>query len=99
MNILEEFYFGNVNPQEKRFKRESEYATFVKIISDNEEKLSAGLSNEEKSLLSRLMNAQSEITSIETCERFIEGWKLGAKFMLDTFLIPRHSPINGVFEK
>lgn len=99
MNILEEFYYGNVNPQEKCFKRESEYATFVKIVSDNEEKLSAYLGGEEQHLFSQLMNAQSEIISIKTRERFIEGWKPGAKFMLDTFLVPRHSPISGIYEE
>ena len=111
MNILEEFYYGNVNPQEKFYKRESDFATFVKIVFDvrslleekvileNEEKLSAYLAGEEKHLFSQLMNAQSEIISIETRERFIEGWKLGAKFMVDTFLVPRYSPINGVCEE
>lgn len=99
MNILEEFYYGNVNPQEKFYKRESEYATFVKIVSDNEERLSAYLGDEEQHLFSQLMNAQSEIISIETRERFIEGWKLGAKFMLDTFLVPRYSPISGICEE
>ena len=85
MNILEEFYYGNVNPQEKCFKRESEFATFVKIVSDNEEKLSAYLGG--------------EILDTETRERFIEGWKLGARFMIDTFLVPRYSPISGVCEE
>lgn len=99
MNILEEFYYGNVGPQEKFYKLESEYANFVKIVADNEEKLSAYLSGEEKHLFSQLMNAQSEILDTETRERFIEGWKLGAKFMLDTFLMPRYSPINGICEE
>lgn len=45
MNILEEFYHGNINPQEQFYK--SEYAAFVKIVSDNEEKLSAHLGGEE----------------------------------------------------
>lgn len=99
MNILEEFYYGNVNPQEKFYKRESEYATFVRIISENEEKLNAYLDGEEKHSFSKLMSAQSEIISIENRERFIEGWKLGARFMLDTFLVPRYSPINGVCEE
>ena len=99
MNILEEFYYGNVNPQEKCFKHESEFATFVKIVSDNEEKLSAYLSGEEKHLFSQLMNAQSEILDTETRERFIEGWKLGARFILDTFLVPRYSPISRIYEE
>lgn len=99
MNILEEFYYGKVNPQEKCFRRESEYAAFVKIVSDNEEKLSAYLGGEEKHLFSQLMNAQSEILDTETRERFIEGWKLGVRFMIDTFLVPRYSPISGICEE
>jgi len=99
MNILEEFYYGNINPNEKCFKRQSEFATFVKIVSDNEEKLIAYLGGEEKHLFSQLMNAQSEILDTEARERFIEGWKLGARFMLDTFITPRYSPINGVCEE
>lgn len=94
MNILEEFYYGNINPNEKCFKRQSEFATFVKIVSDNEEKLIAYLGGEEKHLFSQLMNAQSEILDTEARERFIEGWKLGARFMLDTFITPRYSPIT-----
>ena len=97
--ILEEFYYGNINPNEKCFKRQSEFATFVKIVSDNEEKLIAYLGGEEKHLFSQLMNAQSEILDTEARERFIEGWKLGARFMLDTFITPRYSPINGVCEE
>ena len=99
MNILEEFSYGNINPNEKCFKRQSEFATFVKIVSDNEEKLIAYLGGEEKHLFSQLMNAQSEILDTEARERFIEGWKLGARFMLDTFITPRYSPINGVCEE
>ncbi|MCI9626326.1 MAG: hypothetical protein HFI90_06035 [Clostridia bacterium] len=99
MNILEEFYYGNVNPQEKCFQRKSEYAAFVKIVSENEEKLSAYLGGEEQHLFSQLMNAQSEILDTETRERFIEGWKLGARFMIDTFLVPRYTPFSGTCEE
>lgn len=98
MNILEEFYYGNIHPLEKFSKRGTEYTKFVSIISDNEEKLSAYLTGEEQHLFSQLMNAQSEILDVEARERFIEGWKLGAKFMLDTFLVPRNSPFNGICE-
>ena len=43
MNILKELYYGNVKPYAKYFDRNSEYGKFVKIISDNEEKLTAYL--------------------------------------------------------
>ena len=99
MNILEELYYGNISPYEKCYKRDSEYAALTKIIANNEEKLTVCLSGEEQHLFSQLMNAQNEILSTETRERFIEGWKLGARFMLDTFLMPRYSPISEIDEE
>lgn len=39
MNIIEELYFGNINPYTKFFNPKSEYAKLMGIIADNEEKL------------------------------------------------------------
>ena len=36
MNIIEELYYGNISPVEKCFDKNSEYAKFLKIITDNE---------------------------------------------------------------
>ncbi len=99
MNILEELYYGNISPNEKSIREKSEYASYIGIVSDNEEKLSLYLDGEEKRLFDQLMDAQSNITNIEACERFIEGWKLGAQFMLDTFLISRCDQLIEVREK
>jgi len=97
-NTLEELFNGNINPIEKRFERKSKYAKCVGIISDNEEKLIAFLSeNPEKSeLLSQMLDAQSEIHMFSERERFIEGFKLGAGIMLDTFLIPRKTVVTDI---
>lgn len=93
MNILEELYYGNIDPHEKCFRHESEYAAFVRIAAANEEKLSEYLDGEAKHLFSQLMNAQNEIIEIESRECFIEGWKLGARFVLDTFLTSGQSQL------
>lgn len=87
MNILKELYYGNVSPLEKRIKTGSEYAKFIAIIADSEEKLNSCLDDEKKYLLNRIINAQGEILDIESCEHFIDGVRLGAQFMLDTFLM------------
>ena len=92
MNILEEIYHENIERKDY-FRKSSEYESFVKIICSNEEEISAFLraipdASEQQHLFSQLMNAQSEINLIENEEYFIDGWKLGARFMLDTFLIP-----------
>ena len=101
MNILEEMYYGNIRPISKCFDRSSPYGKLVKIISDNEKKLNTYLNTipeakEEQYLFSQLMNAQGEVSGISDLERFIEGFQLGARFMLDTFLSERYSPIQDV---
>lgn len=101
MNVLEELFYGNINPNEKCFDRRSEYAKFNAIVSDNEEKLMKFLkgiprTEEEQHFFSQLMNAQAEILSFSQLDRFIEGFQLGARFMLDTFILPQKSVVRDI---
>ena len=101
MNIIEELYCGNIQPNEKCFSPSSRYGEFVAIISENEAKLTMFLkaltnAEEEKHLLSQMMNAQSEINLFEGREKFIEGFRLGAKFMLDTFVVDEESVLGDI---
>ncbi|MCL2694876.1 MAG: hypothetical protein FWE69_00960 [Clostridiales bacterium] len=100
-NILEELYYGNVHPTSKCYDRDSEYAKFVGIIGANEERLAAFLcgipsAEKEQHLFSQLMNAQGEVSAFNELNRFIEGFQLGAKFMLDTFLVPQNGVIRDI---
>ena len=100
-NILEDLYHGNINPNDKCFDRDSEYAKCLGVIADNEKKLIAFLNElptaeEERRLFSQLMDAQLEISSFGEVERFIEGFQLGARFMMDIFILPQKSVIRDV---
>lgn len=100
MNILEDLYYGNIDPNSQSFDRDSEYANFFTIIGDNEMKLSEYLIDDEaKHLFEQLMNAQNEILFTSERERFIHGFRLGARFMLDTFLVNRRSPIKDILDE
>jgi len=101
MNILEELYYGNINPNEKQLDRNSQYAKFTKIIAANEVKLTEYLaslpdSKEEQHLFFQLMNAQSEVCQFNQLDRFIEGFQLGAKFTLDMFVLPQQSVVRDI---
>jgi len=82
-SILEELYFGNINPSEKRFVRDSQYDKAIQAISTNGERLTELLTDKEKSLFLDYANAQSEINSISMIESFVDGFRLGAKIMLE----------------
>ncbi|MFI3327321.1 MAG: hypothetical protein R3Y35_14305, partial [Clostridia bacterium] len=82
MDILEELYHGNINPNTKIYTQNSNYAKAMKLLSDNEELLLKLLDEKEKKLFIEYVNAQSVVTSESNVEDFIIGFKLGAKIAL-----------------
>ena len=48
MSILEELYYGNIVPNEKCAKLNSEVTELLKLLNRNEEKLIATLSKQKK---------------------------------------------------
>jgi hypothetical protein len=82
-SILEELFFGNINPNEKQFVRNSDYDKAMQTISENEDRLTELLTDKEKSLFLNYENAQNEITSMTSIEYFSDGFRLGAKIMLE----------------
>lgn len=101
LNIIEELYLGNIHPVIESVERSSEYERFLSIISNNEKKLSAYFeqhsnTEDERRWFSTLAGAYSEIVDFYSKDRFIKGFQLGAKFMLDTFILPQQSVIRDI---
>lgn len=85
-SILDELYYGNINPNEEGFRRGTPYARALQIIADNEEKLNDLLAKEEKPLLSEMNSAQLEANHLAMVEKFKQGFRLGAKIILSVML-------------
>jgi hypothetical protein len=81
--MLEELYFGNINPNEKQFIRDSEYAENMQIIADNEEKFTLLLTGKEKDLFLDFVNAQGSVDAITAIENFIIGFRLGVRIGIE----------------
>ena len=87
MNILEELFYGNLNPNNQTFKHKSQYGKAMDVIARNEEILTEILEGKEKSRFLDFVNAYDEIMGITSVENFITGFMIGARFILDTFVI------------
>jgi len=87
-NIFEALYYGEIAPYEKCFNHSPEFVKCVATISDSEEKLCERLNEEERALLDRLTNAEGDLSELSILEYFAEGFRLGAAFMLETFMMP-----------
>ncbi len=83
MQILKDPYLGDVRPNERFFKRNSQYAKALDEIVKVGDALTESLNEEQKKLFEDYMNAQREVTVLTDCETFCYAFKLGAKIMLD----------------
>ena len=79
----EEIYLGDIRPNERFFKRNSQYAKALDEVVKVGDTLTASLNEDEKKLFEDFMDAQREVNVLTDCETFCFAFKLGAKIMLD----------------
>lgn len=85
-NIIEELYYGNLDPQDRGYRLKSPVKKASDSLNDLEEKLTEQLAGENKALFLRFCNAYAEFMGEFYLDTFITGFRLGARFMMDTFL-------------
>ena len=83
MRILEEFWYGNIEPTDYDTDAGKEYNEALRLIIRNEEKLQATMTDEQKELFSRYTDAVREYQAIAECLLFQNSFKLGARMMLE----------------
>lgn len=83
MKILEEFWYGNINPMDRNIAHNGRIDKLLKLVTNNEQQLSDMLSEREREIFQKLKNSQDELSSVIECESFTLGFRLGARFMLE----------------
>ena len=83
MRILEEFWYGNIEPTEYDTTVSKEYDEILRLITRNEEKLLATMTDEQKELFSRYTDCVREHRTIAECLLFQSSFKLGARMMAE----------------
>ena len=81
---LEELFYGNLPPNEQQITPDSPLQQAMDQAEEYEEKLSALLEGEEKTMLLRLLNAENEIGSTLALENFILGFRLGMRLAIES---------------
>jgi hypothetical protein len=83
MRILEEFWYGNIEPTEYDTSSCKEYKKLLELICRNEEKLQATMTDEQKDLFEKYADCVQEYQTITDCLIFQNSFKLGARVMLE----------------
>jgi len=90
------FFYGEIIPGEKRYDHGPEYREREKTFTCCEESLIAYLNGEGRELLARFVNAKDDLDDFSLMDSFVEGFRLGAEFMLDIFVLPRESVVSDI---
>ena len=83
MNILEEFWYGNIEPAEYDASPSKEYKEMLQLISRNEDKLLATMTDVQKELFTRYTDCVREYQTMAECLLFQRSFRLGARLMLE----------------
>ena len=85
-NFIEEFFYGNIEPQARSTKQSKAVQKQMEILMTNEDLLTAALTDENKKIFLDYVNAWGVVNGESTLDSFIMGFRLGAKFTYDTFI-------------
>lgn len=85
MKVLEEFWYGNINPMEIPFQSQRKFDNVLRLLTKKEEELLKNLNEQEKELINKVKACYDEMIQITECQTFIKGFKLGARFFIECF--------------
>ena len=84
--FIEEFYYGNIEPQARSTKQNKTVQKQTEILMKNEELLTNALTDELKKWFLDYTNAWSIVNGESTLDSFITGFWLGANFTYEAFV-------------
>ena len=98
-SFIEELYYGNIDPHDSGFEDDESVQHELRTISESEDWLTDHLTGEEKKRFLDFADAWSAYNGDATLDGFISGFRLGARFVMDTFVLPEASPQNYLQDK
>ena len=84
--FIEEFYYGNIEPQEITTELRAEVRNKLAALAKTEGVLAASLTDAESELFDKYLKQSGEFFCVSNADSFIAGFKLGAKFTYNTFV-------------
>ena len=85
-DIIEELYFANLATQGASPKKRAVTRRICEQAQEQEEELLDMLSGEAKERLARYVDIRDEELGTCSADRFVVGFRMGARFTVDTFL-------------
>ena len=82
MSILEELWYGNINPSDERDISDEE-KKLVELMARHQEYLTSKLKDKELDEFQKYIECSNEYTSLVECQAFEIGFKLAVRFLTE----------------
>ena len=86
MNILDELWYGNINPQEQSKENNRAINELLKLMGRNRDRLHDSLTEEQRETLEKYDDCVNEMYGLIESEIFSYAFRLGGRLMLATLL-------------
>ena len=98
LKFIEEFYYGNLDPQARSIKENKIFQKQMEVLMLNEDYLTENLSGDSKKKFLEFCNAWGVVNGESNLDSFIVGFRLGAQFTYDTF-VNDEAPFNDLLKE
>ena len=85
-SIIEELYYGNVIPFERRMPKCDEYSHIMKLLTRNEEELLKTLTETQQETFQKFKANLAELNGIDEATTFAIGFKLGVRLVAEAMI-------------
>ena len=85
-DFIEEFYYGNIEPQECTTNLTAKVKKSLSELADKEEQLTSLLADKDRELFIDYVATYIKFSSLCNADSFTTGFRLGARFTYDTFI-------------
>ena len=83
MRILEELWYGNIEPTEYGMSPSPEYRELRRLVDRNEADLCATMTDAQKDLFNRYLESVLEYQTLSELMLFQNSFRLGARLMVE----------------
>ena len=88
-NIFEEFWYGNISPQEQSKENSRELKELLRLMGRNRDRLHDSMTVEQRETLEKYDDCVNEMYGLIELEIFSYAFRLGGRLMLATLMDAR----------
>ena len=83
MTLLEDLWYGNLNPHEAILTENRRYKRLLSLMGRNRDELSETMTDKQLETLEKYDEAMNEMHSLTEVEAFSYGFRLGVRLMIE----------------